>query len=400
MSLQIVLEYNSAAADGQSASFTLLVILILSRGKCGLSRCISCYLLSMAAADLTVILTAVILDRIVTLYFIDIFTESITMCGLGDCLTHAATDCSVWFTVAFTFDRFVAICCQKLKTKYCTARTAAVVLGTVSVLSCLKSIPWYFRYKVIYLFSMPMYCLVRLSYYTSPLWKAFDYFHRALTPVLPFVLILLLNALTVRHILLASRVRRGLQGKRDRENHKDTEMENRRKSIVLLFSISASFILLWMIQAVSTIHERIVLNQFTDIIFGDHLPGGLRYIGPILQLLSSCSNTCIYVVTQTKVKQEFKTVLTYPFVLIVHLRIWSQTLTLRHEVHSKRVETDPEEGDWYRPLPGLSEYGRPKQQQPDRLNTSVLPAFVICACANFYYKMASDARHAGNVLHG
>ncbi|XP_067831277.1 probable G-protein coupled receptor 139 [Heptranchias perlo] len=306
--------------DGVTASeaVNLLVILILSRGKCGLSRCISCYLVSMAAADLTVILTAVILDRIVTLYFIDIFTESITMCGLGDCLTHAATDCSVWFTVAFTFDRFVAICCQKLKTKYCTARTATVVLGTVSVLSCLKNIPWYFRYEVFYLFSMPIYCLVRWSYYTSPVWKAFDYFHRALTPLLPFVLILLLNALTVRHILLASRVRRGLRGKRDRENHKDTEMENRRKSFVLLFSISASFILLWMTQAVYTIHERIVLNHVTDLFFGNRLPD-FGYIGPILQLLSSCSNTCIYVVTQTKVRQEFKTVLTYPFVLILHL---------------------------------------------------------------------------------
>ncbi|XP_067831267.1 G-protein coupled receptor 15-like [Heptranchias perlo] len=297
----------------------LLVILILSRRKCGLTRCISCYLVSMAAADLTVILTAVILDRIVTLYFINIFRNSITMCGLGDCLTHAATDCSVWFTVTFTFDRFVAICCQKLKTKYCTARTAAVVLATVSALSCLKNIPWYFRYKVFYFFSMPINCMVRLSYYTSPQWKAFDYFHRALTPLLPFVLILLLNALTVRHILLASRVRRGLRGKRDRENHKDTEMENRKKSIVLLFSISASFILLWMTQAVSTIHERIVLNYFTDQYFGNHLPGGLGYIGPILQMLSSCSNTCIYVVTQTKVRQEFKNVLTYPVVLIVQL---------------------------------------------------------------------------------
>ncbi|XP_067834278.1 G-protein coupled receptor 15-like [Heptranchias perlo] len=300
-------------------AINLLVILILSRGKCGLSRCISCYLVSMAAADLTVIVTAVILDRIVTLYFINIFINSVTMCGLGDCLTHAATDCSVWFTVTFTFDRFVAICCQKLKTNYCTARTAAVVLGTVSVLSCLKNIPWYFRYQVNYLFSIPVYCMVRFSYYTSLLWKAFDYFHRALTPLLPFVLILLLNALTVRHILLASRVRRGLRGKRDRENHKDTEMENRRKSIVLLFSISASFILLWMIQAVSTIHERIVFNHVTDLIFGNHLPGGLEYIGPILQLLSSCSNTCIYVLTQTKVRQEIKNVLTYPFVLIVQL---------------------------------------------------------------------------------
>ncbi|XP_067854349.1 probable G-protein coupled receptor 139 [Heptranchias perlo] len=310
----------------------LLVIPILSRGKCGLSRCITCYLVAMAAADLTVILTDVILKQIIPLYFTDPFTNQITLCGLIDCLTHAATDCSVWFTVAFTFDRFVAICCQKLKAQYCTVRTAAVVIGTVCALSSLKNVPWYFRYQPVYLFSIPLFCMVKLSYYSSPLWKAFELFHHVFTPLLPFVLILLLNALTVRHILVASRVRRELRGNRDRENHKDTEMENRRKSIILLFSISASFILLWMTQAVYTIHERIMLNHFIDVLFGNHLPSVIFYIGPMLQLLSSCSNTCIYVVTQTKVREEFKNVLTYPFVLIVQLVKKQQELsTLLHQ---------------------------------------------------------------------
>ncbi|XP_051895650.1 V-set and immunoglobulin domain-containing protein 10-like 2 [Pristis pectinata] len=53
-----------------------------------------------------------------------------------------ATDCSVWFTVTFTFDRFVSICCQELRVKYCTERVTATVLGTVTALSCLKNITW------------------------------------------------------------------------------------------------------------------------------------------------------------------------------------------------------------------------------------------------------------------
>ncbi|XP_067854355.1 galanin receptor type 2-like [Heptranchias perlo] len=281
----------------------------------------------MAAADLTVILTGVILKQIGPLYFRDPFTNKITLCGLIGCLTHAATDCSVWFTVAFTFDRFVAICCQKRKTQYCTVRTAAVVIGTMCALSSLKNVPWYFRYQPVYFFFVPLFCMVKLSYYSSPLWKAFDLLHRVFTPLLPFALILLLNALTVRHILVASRVRRKLRGNRDRENHKETEMENRRKSIILLFSISASFILLWMTQAVYTIHERVALNHFIDLLFASRLPSVIYYIGPMLQLLSSCSNTCIYVVTQTKVREEFKNVLTYPFVLIVHSDSSSSTLS-------------------------------------------------------------------------
>uniref|UniRef100_UPI00398F0316 probable G-protein coupled receptor 139 n=1 Tax=Pristiophorus japonicus TaxID=55135 RepID=UPI00398F0316 len=305
--------------DAKRLQVNLLVILILSRGRCGLSGCITCHLVAMASADLSVILTDVILKQIIPLYSTDSFTNNITLCGLIDCLTHAATDCSFWVTVAFTCDRFVAICCQKLKTKYCTWRTAVLVITTVCVLSSLKNIPWYFRYEAVYFFSTPWFCMVKFSYYTSPLWKAFDFLHRVTTPLLPFILILLLNGLTVRYILLASRAHRRLRGNGDRENHKDTEMENRRKSIILLFSISASFILLWMTQAVYTIHERIILNQFLHIFLKERLPYIIRFIASMLQLLSSCSNTCIYVVTQSKVREELKNVVTYPFVLIVQL---------------------------------------------------------------------------------
>ncbi|XP_072322907.1 probable G-protein coupled receptor 139 [Scyliorhinus torazame] len=297
----------------------LLVILILIRGKCGLSRCITSYLVAMASADLTVILTDVILKQIIPLYTTDPFTEKITLCGLIDCLTHATKDLSVWFTVAFTFDRFVAICCQKLKTKYCTWRTAVIVIGTVTVLSCLKNIPWYFRYEAVYFFFIPLFCMVKLSYYSSPLWKAFDLLHRVTTPLLPFVVILFLNGLTVRNISLANRARKRLRSHNDKNKNKDPEMENRRKSIILLFSISASFILLWMTEAVYSIHERITLNHIIDRLFKTRLPFIIAYIGPMLQLLSSCSNTCIYVVTQNKFREEFKNVLTYPFVLIVRL---------------------------------------------------------------------------------
>ncbi|XP_043563385.1 probable G-protein coupled receptor 139 [Chiloscyllium plagiosum] len=302
-----------------SIPVNLLVILVLLRGKCGLSRCITCYLLAMASADLTVILTDVILKQIIPLYSTDPFTNNITLCGLIDSLTHAATDLAVWFTVAFTFDRFVAICCQKLKAKYCTWKTAVVIIGTVTGLSCLKNIPWYYRYDAVYFFFIPLFCMVKLSYYSSPQWKAFDLLHRITTPLLPFVLIAFFNALTVRNILLASKARRRLRGQGDKENQKDPEMENRRKSILLLFSISASFILLWMTQAVYTIHERITLNHIIDRLLKNRLPFVIGYIGPMLQLLSSCSNTCIYVVTQSKFREDLKNVLTCPFVLVLLL---------------------------------------------------------------------------------
>ncbi|XP_067874815.1 probable G-protein coupled receptor 139 [Heterodontus francisci] len=296
----------------------LVAIVILSRGKCGLSKCITVYLVGMAVADLLVVITEPILQRTVSIYFPDSFLRITPVCSLITILCSAATVVSVWLTVTFTFDRFVAICCEKLKTKYCSEKTAAVVVGTVSVLGCLVSLPCYFTQEQNYMIdNVPMGCVFKLSFFTSPIWAAFDLFLLILTPCIPVFLILLLNVLTVRRILLSSKVRRGFRGHSNGENHKDPEMENRRKSIILLISISGSFILLWATLVVFVIYRRIAdiqkYSSDTDPLFiTDHTSN-------MLQLLSSCTNTCIYAVTQTKFRQELKKAVKYPLNLIAKL---------------------------------------------------------------------------------
>ncbi|XP_072892059.1 NACHT, LRR and PYD domains-containing protein 3-like [Hemitrygon akajei] len=51
----------------------------------------------------------------------------------------------------------------------------------------------------------PWFCYPKPSYFTEPAWVAYDWFDIVLTPFLPFGVILPHNALTVRHILVASR---------------------------------------------------------------------------------------------------------------------------------------------------------------------------------------------------
>ncbi|XP_067894297.1 probable G-protein coupled receptor 139 [Heterodontus francisci] len=295
-----------------------VAIVILSQGKCGLSKCITHYLVAMAVADLLVVFTDVILFTVIPYHFPGTYLETTPALSLLLVLLSAATDISVWFTITFTFDRFVAICCHKMKTKYCTEKTAAVVIMTVSVFFCLKNIPWYFIYEPEYIIdNVPWGGIESLSYYTEAAWAAFHSLSIILTPFLPFVLILLLNALTVRHILVASRIRRKLLDHSKSENHTDPEMENRRKSIILLFTISGSFILLWMTNVAFFLHWRISnLGYYTD-------PHDPVYIteqsGYMLQLLSTCTNTCIYAVTQTKFREQLKNAVKYPFTAIVKL---------------------------------------------------------------------------------
>ncbi|XP_067909566.1 neuropeptides capa receptor-like [Heterodontus francisci] len=236
----------------------LLAIVILSWGKCGLSTCTTRYLVTMARADLLFIITRVILWTIGYYYFPPPYLNIPSVCRVIAFLCHAATDCSVWFTVAFTFDRFVLICSQKLKAKYCTEKTAVVVLATTCIRLCLKNIPFYFAHdpgeKTD---NVPWGCYTKPSYFSEPGWVRFDWFDKVLAPLLPFALILLLNALTVRHILVASRVREGLRCQSKGANCSDPEMESRRKSAILLFTISVNFILLWLVYFIDFLFYNI-----------------------------------------------------------------------------------------------------------------------------------------------
>ncbi|XP_067880907.1 probable G-protein coupled receptor 139 [Heterodontus francisci] len=316
--LVFALYYPVIAAIGVPAN--LAVIVILSRGRCGLSRCITFYLMSMAVTDLLVIITAVILNRIVGIYFPSSFLFITPVCSFSFVLMAASRDCSVWVTVMFTFDRFVAICCQKLKTKYCTVKTATVVIGTVCCLSCFKNTFWYFIYKPLYVINnIPWFCKIKSIFYTSPAWAAFDWIHCITVPFLPFILILLLNALTVRHILVAIRIRRRLQVRSNDENQSDPQMKNRRKSIVLLFCISSSFILLWLMFLLTALYVRIAkITYFSGFNYNGSVVI-LEESGYMLQMLSSCINPFIYAGTQNKFRDELRNGVKYPRTLIAKL---------------------------------------------------------------------------------
>ncbi|XP_059500462.1 uncharacterized protein LOC132209354 [Stegostoma tigrinum] len=121
----------------------VVTIYVLLYKDCGLSPCVRRYLGAMAVADLLVIILDLILRHIPIVYKEQFyFLWYIPVCNIHAILLYAASDCSVWFTVTFTFDRFVAICCQKLKSQYCSEKTVTLILGAVTVLSCLKNIFW------------------------------------------------------------------------------------------------------------------------------------------------------------------------------------------------------------------------------------------------------------------
>ncbi|XP_043540890.1 probable G-protein coupled receptor 139 [Chiloscyllium plagiosum] len=268
----------------------------------------------MAAADLMVIISYVILTRFRYYYYGLSFLNITPVCSVIEVLLRTTRDCSVWFTVMFTFDRYITVCCQKLRTKYCTAKTATVVLATTCNLFCFKNIPFYFSIELLRIINnVPFDCITKTSYYTETWWVALDWLDTVLTPFLPFTFILLLNALTVRHIFESSRVWKRLKGESKGDNPRDPEMESRRKAGILLFTISGSFILLWLIAVVAFLYYAI-----RGISTADYPPFLYDFstVGYMLQNLSCCTNTFIYAVTLSRFRAKIRHAVKY---LVTHI---------------------------------------------------------------------------------
>ncbi|XP_072356634.1 probable G-protein coupled receptor 139 [Scyliorhinus torazame] len=293
----------------------LMTIVALLRGNCGLSKCISIYMVAMATGDLLVMIINVMVYYIFSYHFPHSFLSHTPVCKFILYQTVVSLDLSVWFIVSFTFDRFVIICYQTFKTKYCTERTAVLVITMFSILIFIKNIPILFAYESEQMINKLFWgCQANLAFVSSPFGAAYIWFHSIWRVWLPFTLILLFNSLTVRRVLVASRARRRLRG-HSSENQSDSEMENRRKSIILLFTISGSFILLWLTNNVSLLTTRL---SNTTYYRGDRTAPA--YIatetGAMMKLLNSCINTFIYAATQRKFREELKKVLKCPWTLI------------------------------------------------------------------------------------
>ncbi|XP_069771719.1 sex peptide receptor-like [Narcine bancroftii] len=286
---------------------------ILSTGKCGLSRCITRYLMSMSAADLMVLIFEAILYEIKEAYFPHSFLNYTPICSLNLALLYFSIDCSVWLTVAFTFDRFVAICHQTLRARYCTPKIALVVMTVICSLSILQNIPVYFIYEARELIdNVPWSCFVKSSFYTSSFWTGYLWFETILTPFAPFLLIILFNTLTINHIILANRVRSQLQAKNREKNPNDQEIENRRKSIILLVALSGNFLLLWSVIFACFICVQFIDTQFLETNYNGPFTIAERF-GYMLRCLSTCTNTFIYAVSQRHFRDEIKNMVRRPF---------------------------------------------------------------------------------------
>ncbi|XP_069769314.1 probable G-protein coupled receptor 139, partial [Narcine bancroftii] len=291
----------------------LLVIVILSRGKCGLSKCTARYLAGMAMADLISVVSGVLLDQINNIYHYSRYLLITPICTLNLVVRLSAMDASVWLTVVFTFDRSIAICSQKLKERYCTERTAAVLTVLVPIVTCARFVPCYFAVQPLYVIDrVPWYCIQNDEFVASPLFQAYRVFISIMTPLLPFCLIVLFNGLIISHIIFVNKLRRKLRNSSG--SQRDSEVEHRRKSMILLFALSINFIFLWIPFTIFNLKWEYE-NYFYANKYLNTPTYVLQQCGFMLQFLSTCTNTCIYTLSQREFRKQLQNGVKYFFTL-------------------------------------------------------------------------------------
>ncbi|XP_059499064.1 probable G-protein coupled receptor 139 isoform X2 [Stegostoma tigrinum] len=257
----------------------------------------------MTTSDLLVLLFYVLVNQILSHLFPQLFYYYTLACRLNTITTAAVIDCSVWLTVSFTFDRFISICFQSLRRSYCTPKSAALVIGVIYFVSYVRNIPYYFSNIPLQVDNnVQIGCRPNPSIDTAPAWRVFYWVHVVLTPLAPYVAVALLNLLMVRHILIASQVRRGFRG--DGGGSQDPEMQSRRRALVLLCTASASFILLWMPTVGLFLFSRIT-ETYTYRSFNDPF-AIVNETGKMLSVLNCSTSTCMYALTQSKFRAELR----------------------------------------------------------------------------------------------
>lgn len=210
--------------------------------------------------------------------------------------------------VVFTAERFIAIHTWAIKTKLCTRRSALAAITTILLLSHLLAIPYYWSNVSVYDHNQTKWACIYEPEAPHGYVHALVGAQTLVAYVLPFLIILTLNGLTLRQISLSNRVHVLTAADLTSGAYRVTPLlrSRKRKSVVLLVTVSMSFVLLSVTRAIT----QIIIRTF---FYGqDRNDYNLQInvaadIGSMLSLSNAAINTYLYACTQAKFRQVFIT---------------------------------------------------------------------------------------------
>ncbi|XP_073325801.1 probable G-protein coupled receptor 139 [Pagrus major] len=285
------------------SSANTITFLIILRRNCMLSKSSTFYLMAMSVADNLVLLFIVVLELSVKYHQQEPFWSYEPWCSLRDIFNYGAYNASTWLVVVFTVERFISIHTWKVKTKICTQRCAAWTITAVFLLSHLCAIPYFWSNASVYTNNQTR-CIYRPEA-PSRFIHTLVWFQTLQAYIFPFLIILTVNWLTLRLISLSNRVHITADLTSRVNKVMPLLRSRKRKSVVLLVTVSMSFVLLSVTRAITQIILRTTHMYTLDRNDYNIKINIAADAGTMLSLSNAAANMYLYVCTQSKFRQEF-----------------------------------------------------------------------------------------------
>ena len=267
------------------------------------------YLPLTAIADTVFLLTGS-LEILDVAEVFDFREYNVWTCRVYKVVFYTAGDVSIWLLVAFTFDRFIAVCFPLKKSSVCRWKRAAIASGTILFLALAKNFhefwtrgPEYIKGKFYRI------CGTQAQYaffldYVRP-WIAF-----LLIMVIPFVLLFLLNCMIVYSLIKAQRMRSkaaaapACTATTGTGNKPQKSTASFRQTTLMCLSISFAF-LICMAPSIVLLIGKPYWKHRSKLAYEN-----AKAICNLLGFVNHCINFFLYCVTGRRFRQELKAKLT------------------------------------------------------------------------------------------
>nr|AKQ63011.1 orphan G-protein coupled receptor 1 [Platynereis dumerilii] len=210
----------------------VLIVIVMSRNKMR-GNTTAIYLPVLAIADAFALFSGIIPEWMEACNIIKFKELSPGTCRFEKIIFYTSADTAIWILVAFTCDRFIAVCFPFRKSRWCTSRKAIIISASLLVAAFIKNMHVFWTRGAQYDENGTF---IKNCGYPRPEYKNFERNVRpwlvfVLVNLIPFLVILSCNLAIVYKLLAATRI-------------KDISKPNSKYSQTTLMCVGVSFLFL------------------------------------------------------------------------------------------------------------------------------------------------------------